>query len=65
MLKCCLWACLIAFYFSELVYGRTCIWMMILGRDRSVVIVSIVVSAVAFVVVANFVLMVFDRYYLS
>lgn len=39
--------------------------MMILGRDRSVVIVSVVVSAVAFVVVANFVLMVFDRYYLS
>ena len=63
MLKCCLWACHIAFYFPELVYGRTCIWIMILGHDRSVVIVSIVVSAV--VVVAIFVLMVFDRYYLS
>ena len=63
MLKCCLWACHIAFYFPELVYGRTCIWIMIPGHDRSVVIVSIVVSAV--VVVAIFVLMVFDRYYLS
>ena len=49
MLNCCLWACLIAFYFPELVYGRTCIWIMILGHDLSVIIVSIVVSAIAFV----------------